>query len=206
MDDRRDRLREAAREGVSLPELAEVRSARATPGDGYVATVAVMAAGVATDEVLEDVPISSGWSGRAGLFAPPETGDVVVVQFVGGRRSEPVVTDRVDPAAAAKPAREVPENMASFMAPDGAGVDVGEDEAALRDAEGTAHVRVSGDRVAIASSERTLLDAVQRLVDTIEGGRMEGIGNDGAPVICAWRPGDAAELRTRRREIAEVLA
>ena len=204
MDDR-DRLRATAWEGVSLPELAEVRSARAAPGDGYVATVAVLADGRATDEVIEDAPIASGWSAEAGLFAPPAAGDVVLVQFVGGRRSEPVITARVDPLSAAQPARSVADGSAALMAPDGAAVDVAEDDVALRDAAGDAHVRVSEDRVAVASSRQTLLGVLERLVETLEQAQMTGTGNDGAPVVSTWLTGDAAGLRRSRSELGEVL-
>ena len=176
-------LRAIAQAGISLPCRVEVRSARADAG-GYVATVAVLDdAGAPTEEVIEDLPLPPGWLGADGRgeYAPPEAGSRMLLVFVGGRRSEPVLVCHA--GAAQAPAEMVPEGARALL--DGKGARVwlqGDGSALIEDAEG-AVVRVAGDRVRIASSSRTLLEALQELCDAIEALQVQGTGNDGRPVL-----------------------
>ena len=197
-----ERIREIAWAGVSLPVRAEVRSAVAD-GSGYLLDVAVLDRLMQpTREVLETVPAPPLWlgSGGRGVYAPPEEGSVVLVAFVAGDRESPIVTAALAGDAQAPP-KAVPVGAWALL--DGRGGEVwmqGDGTVRLADADG-AVVRVAGDRVEVASSIRSLLAALEEVVDAVI--RMQ---TTGSPALHAVSPGSQQALAAAKARLAEVLA
>ena len=195
-------IQQAALAGVSLPVRAEVRTATAD-GSGFLVDVEVLDLRLrGTGEVLERVPAPPLWLGRGGrgTYAPPESGSVVLVEWVAGDRGHPVITAALAAEEAQAPPRAVP--VGAWATFDGRGGELWIEDGTVRmvDADG-AVVRVAGDRVEIASSIRTLLAVIEELIDAVVA-----LQTVGAPNTHSVSPGSQAALRATKAHLQEVLA
>lgn len=149
----RDVIRRTALAGVSLPVRAVVRSSFvAQRAGGYAATLEVVDRhDRATGELLDAVPLPPLWLGPdgRGVYAPPEPGQVCVVGFVAGDRSQPFLAG-MDARA----------NLPAAAAATGALV--------LTDGAGTV-VRISGRKVTVETSQQSLRGAIEQIIDAVPG-------------------------------------
>lgn len=195
------RLQEIAWAGISLPVRAIVRDAVADD-DGYLVDLEVVDRKLRpTEEMLETVPLDPGWLGGdgRGIYGPPEDGTLLLVVFVDGDRESPVVAGLAGDAQ--KPAKAVPAGAWALF--DGRGGEIwldGNGSVRLVD-KGGASVLVADDRVAIASSIRSLLSVLEEIVDAVSG-----MTTTGSPTQHTVDPASRAELAAGKQKLGEVLA
>lgn len=177
----RDAIRRIAWSGVSLPVRARVRSSFvARRAGGYGCTAEVLdRTGAATGEVLESLPLSPIWLGAdgRGIYAAPAAGQVVIVDWIDGDRSQPYI-------AAMDGAANVPA------------ADAAAGPLVLTDGGGTI-VKISGRRVSVASSQQSLVAALERIVDAVAA-LVDTAGHTIAPP--SW---PAAALKQRLRQVLD---
>lgn len=177
----RDFIRRIAWSGVSLPVRARVRSSFvARRAGGYGCTAEVLdRTGAATGEVLEALPLSPIWlaaDGR-GIYAAPAAGQVVIVGWIDGDRSQPYIA-----------AMDGTANTPSADAAAGPLV--------LTDGRGTI-IRINGRRVSVASSQQSLVAALERIVDAVSA-LVDTAGHAIAPA--SW---PAAHLKQLLRQVLD---
>lgn len=177
----RDFIRRIAWSGVSLPVRARVRSSFvARRAGGYGCTAEVLdRTGAATGEVLEALPLSPIWlaaDGR-GIYAAPAAGQIVIVGWIDGDRSQPYIA-----------AMDGTANTPSADAAAGPFV--------LTDGRGTI-IRINGRRVSVASSQQSLVAALERIVDAVSA-LVDTAGHAIAPA--SW---PAAHLKQRLRQVLD---
>lgn len=177
----RDFIRRIAWSGVSLPVRARVRSSFvARRAGGYGCTAEVLdRTGTATGEVLEALPLSPIWlaaDGR-GIYAAPAAGQVVIVGWIDGDRSQPYIA-----------AMDGTANTPSADAAAGPLV--------LTDGRGTI-IRINGRRVSVASSQQSLVAALERIVDAVSA-LVDTAGHAIAPA--SW---PAAHLKQLLRQVLD---
>ena len=184
MNDLASAVRQEALAGVSLPVLAEVDRAWATPA-GYAADVAVLNRSTLqrTGEALEAVPISPLWAGAdgRGMYGPPAAGQLLVVMFVEGDRSAPVgMAVGADPRQG--PARAVAA-----------------DEFALLDGAG-GEIRSKGRLWRLATSADSLAAVLNALIDALISATTSG-----PPSSHVLSPATKSALRNARERLAQVV-
>lgn len=177
----RDFIRRIAWSGVSLPVRARVRSSFvARRAGGYGCTAEVLdRTGAATGEVLEALPLSPIWlaaDGR-GIYAAPAAGQIVIVGWIDGDRSQPYIA-----------AMDGTANTPSADAAAGPLV--------LTDGRGTI-IRINGHRVSVASSQQSLVAALERIVDAVSA-LVDTAGHAIAPA--SW---PAAHLKQLLRQVLD---
>ena len=163
-------IRAAATAGVELPARVIVRSSKATPGDGYVATVEVLdGAGEPTKQVLRDVPLDPliQTEDGTGIFAPPKTGRIMALVWAGGVAGHPIVAAGAW-TMPAKPRLAVPAGEHSHQ---GETFDVRmlPDEWKVSDEAGT-ELSGKGERWRMASPDDDLLSALVAFGEAVRDG------------------------------------
>lgn len=165
----RDAIRRIAWSGVSLPSKAIVDRSYATAGQrgGYAVDLEIVdrASHERTGELLDEVPLQPLWlaADGAGLYAPPEEGQLVIVAFVDGDRAHPYISAAVaDSYAPATSAR-----VGELVLVDGRGHEVRITDQFYRVIDGSGGELKLQERWRLANRADSLKPVLDALIDAV---------------------------------------
>ncbi len=159
-------IKDAILSQIAFPVLAEVTSSSSS-SSGYCINGEALTPGSLekTGELFEKIPLSPIWAdadGR-GIFAPPLSGQIVVISFIGGNKAFPFVSGVYGETY--KPASSAKDNKLVICDGKGCAIEFGGEEL----------MKIMNN----TTSLKKILDAI---LDLIKGLKFIGTGNQGAPV------------------------
>jgi len=186
----------------AAPVLARVIKAHEGPGKNtYSVDVRVVTLGTLedTDHLIAEVPLSPIWAGqkKRGVYAIPNEGQVVIVEFLGWNPAYPFVagiwSDEYEAGEFGKD---------RFVIADGGGMEftIDANEKGIAINNGKVQITLKGDKCAIKNGSQSLFAILDTLLSNLAA--MKTVGS---PAMHTVDPGDIAKLQQDAAALAALL-
>lgn len=218
------KLEESIMHHYAFPTLVKVSHATASP-KGYTIDGEGILPGSykSTGELFKEIPVSPLWADQdgRGVFVPIATGQMVVVNFIGGNKAFPYVSAIYGEEY--KPFDSANDGTLTILDAEECKLELngkGEVKAKFKDKffitinkdgkcefkdDKSARFKIEENLLEIGNANATVKTLLESILDLLKNFSMTGTGNNGAPVLSSPTPDVPEKITQIKTKIEEVF-